>query len=296
MNRNILIVIAIVLTIALGAVAIIILVLQNNNEETVVIDTGQLEEATARYEEIVTLASKVNQIVDEKIAEAQEVLEGEPDVGENRAALQQLETALENLIAMRIEISERPETVDEIDYAIEEIEGELITLDETLLENLGEEEILIFAEGSAIRELFEAIDTAIENIHLAVQAEENRRAEEVTRQGLENLLRRDFSYIAGTWRNEQGTTITISNDGRMTWGEGWSAVSLETPQRHNNAFHWTVGDADNYDSRAIAVIYPVGVPMGTYSPGSTTDTTRIRFFVGQSAPEANEVYYRYGEQ
>lgn len=140
-------------------------------------------------------------------------------------------------------------------------------------------------EGNKVKE------EKVEEENIEVEEGTAKLEEEARSEGLEKLLEGDFSYIAGVWENEEGNTVTISNDGGFTYKSGWVYTSSIPKKGNDGSYYWSIGIPGEQVGGAKAAIYLVGSEIET-DDNKPTDTTKIRLFTGQGVPTASEIYYK----
>ena len=305
-------------------VAGVVVVQQHNERERVRIEAeeaelaritaAEIEDARTRFDKSVEIADYINVYIDEEVAEAQDLLSDDPNVGEDVGVLEDLQAAIDELNSLRIEIPPMPETADEIHIAASNIETSIKTACTELLEKFRtlDPELVAISADSRLASLFDDLSLALDRVHDAIDAEEvaeaerqaeaeRRAAEEAQRQGVERLRRGDISHLAGTWVNEYGSTFTINDDGIIDRGDGvrtrisfgCSGVDWISGRDALIDSHGRYLDASEGPVCVMAFFFPVGVSTYVASNGWSpeTDTSRERLAFGHDWPQNTRGFF-----
>jgi len=325
-SKKVWVIAAAVAVLVLAMIVGVVVVQQQNEQERVRIEAeeaelaritaAEMEEARARFDESVEIATYINAYIDEEVAEAQDLLSDDPNVGEDVGALEDLRAVIDELNSHRIEIPPMPNTADEIHMAASNIEASINAACTELLEKFRtlDRELVAISADSRLASLFDDIHIALDRVRDAIDAEEvaeaerqaeaeRRAAEEAQRQGVESLRRGDISHLAGTWVNGYGFTFTINDDGIIDRGDGIrTRISFGCTGEE-----WIFGRDALIDSRGryldasegpvcvMAIFFPVGVSTYVASNGWSpeTDTSRERLSFGHDFEQnVNAFFFR----
>lgn len=91
------------------------------------------------------------------------------------------------------------------------------------------------------------------------------------------LANNDFSSIAGSWSNDLGETITISNDGQVTSSIRDGSLKLGKGSLSDNTFVTSIYNPDSEVGGAAFMVIPGGIPNPHF--GDVTPADRI--LIGQ---------------
>ena len=328
-------VIAAAAVLVFAMVAGVVVVQQHNERERVRIEAEEaelarivaeeMEEARTRFDEIAEIADGVNNFINGVIVRADYLLEGEPNVGDDRSSVEALKAVVDELDSLKITVPPLPYAIEEIHLAASSMEADINLANEGLVEryrNLGPGFSLIdIVDSGRLAYLIDDFYAALDRVHDAIDAEEaaeaerqaeaeRRAAEEAQRQGVERLRRGDISHLAGTWVNGYGFTFTISDDGIIDRGDGIrNRISFGCTGEN-----WICGRNALIDSRGRyldasegsvcvnAIFFPAGVDtVGVLYDAATfgrtpleSDTSRERLWFGQciGGSTADALYYR----
>ena len=148
------------------------------------------------------------------------------------------------------------------------------------------------------------VDTSNTSLNTAVQTEtenlieengEVEEAEETEESAYTNLLNGDFSYFAGTWKDGNGYTIELSDNGTISFTSGGIYYSYILPELEDDGTYFIHGKNDSYDDMEKEIgfeVYPVGIETHL---NLTTDTTKIRLKYqgnGMGISTENDFFYK----
>ncbi|MDH6603733.1 hypothetical protein OKW23_000874 [Bacilli bacterium PM5-9] len=109
----------------------------------------------------------------------------------------------------------------------------------------------------------------------------------------DEILKGDFSSLAGYWENGNGSSITIATDGSVMFNGvdgGKPFVGNVTYNNKNNTYGWSVKQDMG---GAAAMLWPPGVEIrGSFNMHIDSDTTKLRLAIGHMLGDSSSIYTR----
>ena len=170
--------------------------------------------ASAEFDEVSMRALILNEAIDEKKNQVESFLSTKPDVGKELTLLKDLENSCAALADMKITIPTKPQETKLVVTKAEEIkqcikESDASILDQTM--QVLEEKGYMPKEGSALYDIFSAIDKQLELARKAVDAEKKRIEEEKEREAAEALEREKNAAIQSVYARLVGGAFTLGD-------------------------------------------------------------------------------------
>lgn len=105
----------------------------------------------------------------------------------------------------------------------------------------------------------------------------------------EEVMKGDFSSVAGVYENIEGKTYEINEQGVRSKNEYILGEIMYDLDGFESLYLASLKATDNGEGGCLLIIFPIGIPV----PNLETDTTKVRIGYGQVVPyNIEEIYYR----
>lgn len=278
-NKKTLVIIIIIALLLIIAGIIGFVCYQNMNQD------DDYDKVAKKYEKLAMIATQMNALIDKELVESQALIATNPDVGSDKASLENLQNTVKELESLKIEIPEKSKKSSELNSSIEKMEEAIKQIDENLLDSeefknadeITEDFELTLSENSKANTLISNIGVLTEEVNEDVEKEADRKAaeekkakEEAEKKAKEEALAKvakgDFSYFAGTYVDiyNHSSKLTLDKNGKVTIdGRVFTNKPISITKRSNGSYWCLVKAGELADDGFI--IYPAGVGSGNTS-------------------------------